>query len=309
MLGDQTKKSGPTYFGKGRREPSAASTVTLADTDGTRSSRASSTRPGSITENDLQQMFGGVEPQIAGMSGTMSYGRGNKMIRAVARKLSRNSDGRKFKHPTVTEGVVGVGLSSNLWLPAPDLPPTAPNHLPRPSSPADKKFSSTPELPQEDNTSRRRPFSFFSNRSSLPDLSSRSNTEETIRRLEIIKHACLLRLLNYLHDLYDLDPRLNGPNVHIINAEDGDDAAEEELSGLTDKERAARLARLQKKQTPEKRRQVTTEILTTERTYVEQLQALVEVYIDPIEEQDILSAQDLNLIFSNIRNILMVHKE
>ncbi|KAI9099278.1 hypothetical protein DFS34DRAFT_61648 [Phlyctochytrium arcticum] len=112
----------------------------------------------------------------------------------------------------------------------------------------------------------------------------------------------LHRLLNHLRDAHELDPRANGANVEVLSCQT--------IHAPTDEEQDAKQAeRLKKKQTPERRRKVSLEILTTERTYVQQLEALVEVYIKPIEERGILTVQESNTLFSNVKNILIFHQE
>ncbi|KAJ3049562.1 hypothetical protein HK097_009458 [Rhizophlyctis rosea] len=275
MLGKRKEHSRPPIL-DGRREPrnlynapassAAASNATLPELVDGRSSRDSSMRPNS--GGDEGDGHGFVEPQI--VSGTSSIGRGSRMMKAMARKISRNLDE--------------------------ELPPKVPsNQRSRSSSPnpSDKKFSSTPELSQTDPTTRRRPFSLFANRASAPNLNS--PLEDQTKTAEQVSYICLLRVLNYLHDLYNLDPRLNAANIDVIRAGADQDASDDELSESGD--------------IPEARAFYAKEILTTERTYVEQMQALVDVYVDPIEEGEVLSLQDVNLVFSNARNILMFHKD
>ncbi|KAJ3173620.1 hypothetical protein HDU88_002708 [Geranomyces variabilis] len=121
----------------------------------------------------------------------------------------------------------------------------------------------------------------------------------------------LRRLLNCLRDAYDLDPRVRAPGsvVDILDRANGDaDGGESESGSVSDEGRSA--ARMEKKQkSPDRRQKVAVEILSTERTYVRQLEALMEVYVRPIEEKLLLNPQELNAIFANVKSILLFHSE
>ncbi|KAJ3162459.1 hypothetical protein HDU86_004941 [Geranomyces michiganensis] len=121
----------------------------------------------------------------------------------------------------------------------------------------------------------------------------------------------LRQLLNCLRDAYDLDPRVRAPGsgVDILDPAHGDaDGAESESGSVSDEGRsAARMAK--KQQNPDRRQKVAVEILSTEQTYVRQLEALMEVYVRPIEEKLLLNPQELNAIFANVKSILLFHSD
>ncbi|KAJ3088951.1 hypothetical protein HK102_007559 [Quaeritorhiza haematococci] len=54
---------------------------------------------------------------------------------------------------------------------------------------------------------------------------------------------------------------------------------------------------------------VIDEIVRTERTYVAQLEALLEIYVAPLEESKILAPHEMCILFSNIGSISMFHGE
>ncbi|KAJ3214442.1 hypothetical protein HDU67_001682, partial [Dinochytrium kinnereticum] len=124
----------------------------------------------------------------------------------------------------------------------------------------------------------------------------------------------LQRLLSHLHDLYDLDSRLRLPGqsgVVMVSGAVGVAAGGErsgddpDAPGLTEKERE----KILKRQSPVRRANVVSEVLATERTYVRELQALVDLYLAPLERAgDIVTAADVGLMFSNVRSILLFHQ-
>lgn len=121
------------------------------------------------------------------------------------------------------------------------------------------------------------------------------------------ENAHLQRLLGHLRDCHDLDP--------VMNAEENEQGASIISSPLsTDSKDAAasdtaQPAKAAKKQTPEARAAVCAEILSTERTYVRELVNLSEVYVKELENSDLLTPQECGLIFSNVKSILMFHRE
>ncbi|KAJ3328603.1 hypothetical protein HDU76_009657 [Blyttiomyces sp. JEL0837] len=127
----------------------------------------------------------------------------------------------------------------------------------------------------------------------------------------------LQRLLSYLRDVYDLDPKSrlvipvtvaslndmtdNNAGTSTTTSGGGDD--DPDAPGLTDEQRE----KIRKRQAPERRMKVCEEVLSTERTYVKELQALVDLYVAGLEK-DVLTGSDINLLFSNVRSILLFHK-
>ncbi|KAJ3039266.1 hypothetical protein HDV00_012354 [Rhizophlyctis rosea] len=129
----------------------------------------------------------------------------------------------------------------------------------------------------------------------------------------------LLRVLAHLRDLYDLDPTIKPLDPCSLTTSSTDthnrhtrhpsttsstatDATAVDPPGGVDE-----VEKLRKRQSPERRRQIVEEILATERTYVGQLQALVDIYVGRLEQGDLLSQHDCTAIFGNVRSILLVH--
>ncbi|KNC98846.1 uncharacterized protein SPPG_05819 [Spizellomyces punctatus DAOM BR117] len=155
-------------------------------------------------------------------------------------------------------------------------------------------------------SNRHRISSFFSKSSTQPKAISDSAGCYFAATPESPSRIYLHRLLNYLRDAHDLDPRANGASVEVLTQPRESTAPDPGGDQVHDAKQAERL---RKKQTPERRRKVVMEILTTERTYVEQLEALLDVYIRPIEERGILNAQENNALFANVKSILLFHQE
>ncbi|KAJ3193811.1 hypothetical protein HK101_004026 [Irineochytrium annulatum] len=129
-------------------------------------------------------------------------------------------------------------------------------------------------------------------------------------------HVHLQRLLSFLADLHDLDPRIallrgGGGAVQVLdprvdrtsspNPGIGDDP---DAPGLSEKDRE----KILKRQSPARRANIVAEVLATERTYVKELQGLVEVYVAQLEKSDILTPADLSFMFSNVTSILLFHQ-
>ncbi|KAI8806077.1 hypothetical protein BJ742DRAFT_375698 [Cladochytrium replicatum] len=128
----------------------------------------------------------------------------------------------------------------------------------------------------------------------------------------------LQRVLSFLRDLYDLDPRvkletMGSRGVKVVkgkfNEEDEDDGTPP-AEGATKEELEKEKKKKEKKQTPERRAAIANEILSTERTYVHLLTSLLELYVDPVEKgsADVgIPPQDGHLLFSNLRAIQTFH--
>ncbi|KAI8849866.1 Dbl homology domain-containing protein [Chytridium lagenaria] len=60
---------------------------------------------------------------------------------------------------------------------------------------------------------------------------------------------------------------------------------------------------------PTRRGNIVGEVLKTEQTYVRELMMLVELYVGPLEMGDVVTMTDVNLMFANIRSILLFHQK
>ncbi|KAI9335113.1 hypothetical protein BDR26DRAFT_866197 [Obelidium mucronatum] len=129
-------------------------------------------------------------------------------------------------------------------------------------------------------------------------------------------YVFIQRLLSHLRDVFDLSPqfhpiktaieRVNRPSskqdVRAIEATvNGDDP---DAPHLTEEERE----RIRKRQSPTRRAHIAAEVLSTERTYVNELRTLVNLYADPLERGEILATNDIKAMFSNLKSILYFHK-
>ncbi|KAJ3050358.1 hypothetical protein HK097_008680 [Rhizophlyctis rosea] len=126
----------------------------------------------------------------------------------------------------------------------------------------------------------------------------------------------LLRILAHLRDLYDLDPTIKHPDTSVSQSDAPQHpthtrhpSATSSISTDVTAVDGDEVEKLRKKQSPERRRQIVEEILQTEKTYVAQLQALVEIYVTRLEQGDLLSGHDCAAIFANVRSILLVHSQ
>jgi len=57
------------------------------------------------------------------------------------------------------------------------------------------------------------------------------------------------------------------------------------------------------------RDQAAREIVSTEKTYVEQLETLQQEFVNPTNQKGIIESSNLKMMFSNARQILKVHKK
>jgi len=55
--------------------------------------------------------------------------------------------------------------------------------------------------------------------------------------------------------------------------------------------------------------QITSEILSTERTYVSELKSLINIYIEPLKKNNLLEQEEYNSIFANIEDIYKFHEK
>ncbi|KAF8935639.1 hypothetical protein BGZ52_008115 [Haplosporangium bisporale] len=125
-------------------------------------------------------------------------------------------------------------------------------------------------------------------------------------------------IMQYLKDLHDLDPDSSEwEEVYawrrVWNAErsttlglTGNDAEREQEQEEGDQQAKAeeiRLAKLQAQAT--RRRKIMAEIIETERTYVDGLKGLVEIYLTPA--QQVMPASDHKAVFSNAQALYTFH--
>jgi hypothetical protein len=59
----------------------------------------------------------------------------------------------------------------------------------------------------------------------------------------------------------------------------------------------------------ERRRRIVDEIVSTERTYVDELSCLERFYLRPALHRGALTADESRIIFSNIESLAMFHRE
>lgn len=57
-----------------------------------------------------------------------------------------------------------------------------------------------------------------------------------------------------------------------------------------------------------KRNKIIAEIISTEETYVNQLEILINIYVRPIRALDILPKDAYDCLFSNVESIYLLHK-
>ncbi|KAI9333044.1 hypothetical protein DFJ73DRAFT_52319 [Zopfochytrium polystomum] len=134
----------------------------------------------------------------------------------------------------------------------------------------------------------------------------------------------LQRLLSHLRDQLDLDPRtvsdlrhrrseslmaLRKSSSMTESGHAGSIGDDPDAPGLTEGERE----KIRKRQSPARRANIAAEFLSTERTYVKELQALDDIYVTPLESggsaRDILTKNDTELLFSNVKLLLSFHKQ
>ncbi|KAJ3120857.1 hypothetical protein HK098_004194 [Nowakowskiella sp. JEL0407] len=161
-------------------------------------------------------------------------------------------------------------------------------------------------------------------RLSFDSQSTRTLSTRTISALDTFNVAFtatqgpLQRILAFHRDMYDLDPRVQSSMMikkpQRRNTEDDEFVPSVNLddNGLTEEEKAKKMEKMKKKQTPERRNAITAEILSTEQTYVKNLQSLADMYVNPIQTGSSevgIPSQDASLLFSNVHSILMFHQQ
>ncbi|KAJ3026843.1 UNVERIFIED_CONTAM: hypothetical protein HDU68_004981 [Siphonaria sp. JEL0065] len=135
-------------------------------------------------------------------------------------------------------------------------------------------------------------------------------------------YVYIQRLLSHLRDVFDLTPAFHPIKIAIERVSNASDSRPGSKQGmrdsnssnerreddpnaphLTEEERE----RIRKRQSPTRRAHIAAEVLSTERTYVNELKTLVSLYADPLE-RGILSSADMGAMFSNLKSILYFHK-
>ncbi|KAI9206501.1 uncharacterized protein BJ171DRAFT_31726 [Polychytrium aggregatum] len=162
-------------------------------------------------------------------------------------------------------------------------------------------------------------------------------TQSSNRSLDVTH---LQRLLVFLLDLHDLDSRIKlrddrapslssiettrstiselFPNMRHTRSDSSNfssnfSSSQSTLNNFSDTESIATITVLKHKDKPERRAQIVAEICSTERTYVQQLQSLMKVYVKPLEsminhENEVLSRDEFVTVFSNIQMIQLFHQ-
>ena len=82
---------------------------------------------------------------------------------------------------------------------------------------------------------------------------------------------------------------------------DMNDESLKNISGIED---------IKKQNTPSltKRKKIVAEIISTEETYVNQLEILMNIYVRPLRALDILPKDAYEKLFSNVEGIYLLHK-
>ncbi|KAI8587342.1 hypothetical protein BDZ88DRAFT_425649 [Geranomyces variabilis] len=165
-------------------------------------------------------------------------------------------------------------------------------------------------------------------------LTKREDDEATVARGAAVKSATyqvhLARLLNHLQDVGDL--HAGGPGSRAGSSEDlrrlaGAESADREqktspsiaepVHKVTEQppQRAPSPSPPSRPQPPpspplsERRRKIAEEIVATERTYVRELDALVDIYVRPLREEGVFGDREMELVFANVLTLLKFHKE
>ncbi|KAJ3187308.1 hypothetical protein HDU85_006596 [Gaertneriomyces sp. JEL0708] len=111
----------------------------------------------------------------------------------------------------------------------------------------------------------------------------------------------MLRLLQFLRDVYELDPSLVQHQLQIVGAFNAatqpiEDGQVVHKSGGTTTNSS-------------KRDKIVAEMVATEKTYVRELENLVEIYQTKILKEGWLTAKEIDLVFHNIKSILAIHRD
>jgi Leucine-rich repeat (LRR) protein len=109
--------------------------------------------------------------------------------------------------------------------------------------------------------------------------------------------AYLNRLQGYLADEYDLE--LKFPEEEKNNVRP--DIDREQLQSM------CRIPVTNSFDESYQRLNVINELIETEKTYVDQLSAMIDIYLTPLAQQELLEPWEMKLVFSNIQEIFDLH--
>ncbi|KAJ3014364.1 hypothetical protein HKX48_005193 [Thoreauomyces humboldtii] len=118
---------------------------------------------------------------------------------------------------------------------------------------------------------------------------------------EGVAGLALQRFLTFLRDVHDLDPMSGNTSAsettQPYHAESPVNADAQDLNGRATVTN------------PERRKHIIAELLATERTYVRELQNVVDVYMTKLNKEQWLGSREVDTIFGNLTSILMIHKD
>eukprot|EP00842_Homolaphlyctis_polyrhiza_P003375 jgi/Hompol1/4038/HPOL_003460-RA len=113
-------------------------------------------------------------------------------------------------------------------------------------------------------------------------------------------HGYLLRLLGFLRDEFDLHPELVGESTKDRPVSMAS-VASSNVQSFTPLPHPIPL------RVTDKRSRIVAEIVATEKTYVDELVALLELYYRPLEQGDGMTVYDMEAIFSPVFMDILVH--
>ncbi|TPX70678.1 hypothetical protein SpCBS45565_g01668 [Spizellomyces sp. 'palustris'] len=120
-------------------------------------------------------------------------------------------------------------------------------------------------------------------------------------RCEGHSEKALQRLLSFLRDVHDLDP--NSAHHQVQETQPYTSS----FGSLADEQVPS--VKPPSTTTPERRARVIAEMVATEKTYVRELQNLVELYMNRMQKEQWLSQRDMDALFGNVKSILMIHRD
>ncbi|KAI9138179.1 Dbl homology domain-containing protein [Paraphysoderma sedebokerense] len=182
--------------------------------------------------------------------------------------------------------------------------------------------SSSPNLNSPSPNGKSRPSTLFSlfSRKKSHDFSSSFNFSS--QSPADITSLALKKLLEYLRDMYDLDETNSQENLVRLRRREWDvekdvengDAGQviDEPKTTEEEEEEKRKKKLKKQENIQRRHKIVAEILSTEQTYISELDKLVQIYLNPLESApspSLLTSDEIRFVFSNIRSILQFHQD
>ncbi|KND03496.1 uncharacterized protein SPPG_08893 [Spizellomyces punctatus DAOM BR117] len=120
-------------------------------------------------------------------------------------------------------------------------------------------------------------------------------------RCEGHSEKALQRLLSFLRDVHDLDP--NSAHHQVQETQPYTSS----FSSLADEQVPS--VKPPSTTSLERRARVIGEMVATEKTYVRELQNLVELYMNRMQKEQWLSQRDMDALFGNVKSILMIHRD